>query len=117
VRHTGRIDPVSGHPITEVTRAEFDALLDYSCSLPTCTSLGKKWKRDDWSFQRKPRDLDALLNDMRRRGPLTDASVRVAQETLAEGVLWVMGYFYEDFTDDRGRERTRMGWRRLKVME
>jgi hypothetical protein len=29
----------------ELSRAEFDALLDYSASIPTGTTIGKKWKR------------------------------------------------------------------------
>jgi hypothetical protein len=28
-----------------VTRAEFEALPDYSCSYPTGTTVGKRWKR------------------------------------------------------------------------
>lgn len=28
-----------------ITRREFDALPEYSCSLPTGTAVGKKWKR------------------------------------------------------------------------
>ena len=32
--------------IDVMTRAEFDALPTYSCTLPTGTTIGKKWKRD-----------------------------------------------------------------------
>ena len=28
-----------------LTQQEFDALYDYSCSIPTGTTIGKKWKR------------------------------------------------------------------------
>ena len=28
-----------------LTRAEFNSLLEYSCSLPTGTRIGKKWRR------------------------------------------------------------------------
>lgn len=28
-----------------LTKQEFDALPDYSCSLPTGTTIGKQWKR------------------------------------------------------------------------
>jgi hypothetical protein len=30
-----------------LTPAEFDALPEYSCSLPTGTIVGKRWKRDN----------------------------------------------------------------------
>lgn len=29
-----------------MTQQEFDALYEYSCSLPTGTTVGKKWKRN-----------------------------------------------------------------------
>jgi hypothetical protein len=29
-----------------LTRKEFDDLLEYSCTLPTGTTIGKRWKRD-----------------------------------------------------------------------
>lgn len=34
------------HPVLPLTRAEWDALLEYSFSLPTGTTPGKRWKRD-----------------------------------------------------------------------
>ena len=39
-------------PALRLTRAEFDALPEYSCSLPTGTAVGKRWKRHDGSFDR-----------------------------------------------------------------
>jgi hypothetical protein len=30
-----------------LSKREFEALLDYSCSLPTGTTIGKRWKRSD----------------------------------------------------------------------
>jgi hypothetical protein len=32
--------------IDVMTRGQFDALPTYSCTLPTGTTIGKKWKRD-----------------------------------------------------------------------
>lgn len=32
--------------VIELTRAEFDALPEYSCSLPTGTTLGKRWRKN-----------------------------------------------------------------------
>lgn len=34
-------------PVLALTQAEFDALPEYSCSLPTGTTPGKRWKRED----------------------------------------------------------------------
>lgn len=31
--------------LIKLRRAEFDALLEYSCTLPTGTTVGKRWKR------------------------------------------------------------------------
>ena len=33
-----------------LTREQFDALGEYSCSLPTGVTVGKRWKRNDHAF-------------------------------------------------------------------
>lgn len=33
------------HPVLELAQAEFDRLLDYSASIPTGKTIGKRWKR------------------------------------------------------------------------
>lgn len=40
-------------PRLRVTPAEFHALLEYSCSLPTGTTPGKRWKRLDGAYDRR----------------------------------------------------------------
>lgn len=35
-----------GLPETVINRAELAALLEYSCSLPTSTTIGKRWRRN-----------------------------------------------------------------------
>jgi hypothetical protein len=42
-----------------LTRREFDALPDYSCSLPTGTTVGKRWKKSNVYF--RGRDITAPL--------------------------------------------------------
>jgi hypothetical protein len=37
--------PVVDDTVARLTQHEFDALLDYSASLPTGTTIGKQWKR------------------------------------------------------------------------
>lgn len=36
---------------TVVSRAELGALLDYSCSLPSGTTVGKRWRRNVHAFR------------------------------------------------------------------
>lgn len=33
-----------------LTKQEFDELPEYSCSMPTGTTIGKKWKRNRFAF-------------------------------------------------------------------
>ncbi len=33
-----------------ITQKEFDSLPEYSCSIPTGTTIGKRWKRHDGIF-------------------------------------------------------------------
>lgn len=42
---------VSDVKITVMTEAEFDALLEYSCSFPTEEAVGKRWKRNANAYQ------------------------------------------------------------------
>ena len=40
-------------PPLHLTRAEFEALPEYSCSLPTGTTPGKRWRRHDGAHDRE----------------------------------------------------------------
>ena len=42
---------------TYLTTKEFDDLLEYSCSIPTGTTLGKRWKRHVFCFEFEGRKL------------------------------------------------------------
>lgn len=42
--------PYAGLPPLHLTRAEFDALDEYSASLPTGTRPGKRWRRHDGAY-------------------------------------------------------------------
>ncbi len=37
--------PTEGADTVSLSLAEFEALREYSCSLPTGTTIGKRWKR------------------------------------------------------------------------
>lgn len=39
-----------------LTKKEFDSLPEYSCSIPTGTTIGKKWKRNIYAFDRAAHD-------------------------------------------------------------
>lgn len=45
---TGKTEPI------QMTAAELRELPEYSCSLPTGTTIGKQWKCDYAAFGRKP---------------------------------------------------------------
>ena len=46
-------DRRANFPILRLTASEFAALPDYSCSLPTGTTIGKRWRRLDGSHDRR----------------------------------------------------------------
>jgi len=73
-----------------VTREEFDELLEYSCSLPTGTTLGKRWKRDNNSGTLRPRPKDTTPD-------------------------WYLGEYYMDETIPEGEVGIR--WRKLVIGE
>lgn len=78
---------------TFMTMAALDALPEYSCSLPTGTSKGKRWKRSD----------EYELRDRGQSGPL----------------CWWMGEYGDSFPDPRGERfghRVRITWRRILVV-
>lgn len=62
----------------ELTKAEFDELGEYSgCSLPTGTSIGKRWKRNEDAY-----------------GPRS--SISLAEEKMGDVFPdWWMGEYYE----------------------
>lgn len=35
-----------------LTQKQFDELPEYSCSIPTGTTIGKRWKKNDFAFTR-----------------------------------------------------------------
>jgi hypothetical protein len=49
-----KLPPVPGAdlPVLRIAQADFEVLPDYSATLPTGTTTGKRWKRLDGSFDR-----------------------------------------------------------------
>jgi hypothetical protein len=70
-----------------MTQREFDGLLEYSCSVPTGQSIGKRWKVDRW-FGSK----------------------------LKNGPRWWMGEYSRDFKDGRGVEMVEMVFREILIV-
>lgn len=85
--------------IVELTQAEFDALPEYSCSLPTGTTIGTRWKRNEDAFAPEPR-----------------RSVAYAEERIA-GVFpdWWMGQYVE--LDPPHPHRVGITWHKIKIKE
>ena len=50
------------HPVLPLTQGEFDALLEYSASLPTGVIIGKRWKRYVRRLKEDPAQVADLLN-------------------------------------------------------
>ena len=81
---------------TYVTQETFDGLSEYSCSIPTGTTHGKRWKRDNHAYP----------NDGVRRDP-----------------KWFMGEYYElprddpDLRDRAGNKQIGIHWTALVVGE
>jgi hypothetical protein len=46
--------------VVHLTKAEFDALPEYSASLPTGTTIGKKWKRNNFAHHLGLMRIDVL---------------------------------------------------------
>ncbi|WP_036291520.1 hypothetical protein [Methylosinus sp. PW1] len=54
-------------PILRLTRREFRELREYSCSIPTGTTPGKRWKRLDGAFDphcKQPRWMIGEYGDL-----------------------------------------------------
>jgi len=41
-----------------LTKRELDGLAEYSCTVPTGTTIGKRWKRNDNAYRREIAHLD-----------------------------------------------------------
>jgi len=50
--------------VVELTRAEFDALLEYSCTVPTGTTIGKRWKKNADAYQGQHTILSKAVEDI-----------------------------------------------------
>jgi len=51
----GLVPPTEGLPIICMLRGEFEALPEYSCTLPTGVVPGKRWRRHDGAHDHRQR--------------------------------------------------------------
>jgi hypothetical protein len=74
--------------VVRLTRAELEALGEYSCSLPTLTTIGKRWARNETAF-----------NQMWGRPP--------------EPERWVMG----EYVDIGDPDKVGIRWTPIEIVE
>lgn len=76
--------------VVEITRAEFDALPEYSCSLPTGTTIGKRWKRNETAYCAEPVALHPFDGTVVREPPRWILGEYVAHPNPAlVGIRWL----------------------------
>lgn len=98
-----------------MTRARLDELPEYSCTLPTGTTPGKKWKRDvNFHARRDPRVMVAHLDFWSGRPAIAGAGALIQVPPEEHEPQWVLGEYFE-LPDDP----TRMGirWTPIELIE
>jgi hypothetical protein len=86
-----QVSPEIAHfPVVELTQRELDELLEYSCSLPTGKTIGKRWKRNILAYNPNP---------------------AAHAEGAIIGPEWVMG----EYIEDKDPEMIGIRWSRIKV--
>lgn len=76
--------------VVRLTQQEFDELLDYSCSIPTGTIIGKKWKRrNDYHDESKGWMMGEYIQDPKGREDMVgiEWSDIILEGTTVSGTL------------------------------
>ncbi len=73
---------------TYLTKKEFDELLEYSISVPTGTTIAKKWKRGIYKFQCL--DLCGTCGPVLSAGYIPEGAVNIQPKE------WMMGEYVND---------------------
>lgn len=99
-------DDTAHLPFTDITQKELDELLEYSCSLPTGTTPGKRWKRDLEAYAPKSSNVEEPVADL---------------EKQMRGKKWIIGEFFEPdeaFRIAHGLEKDDIGirWTRPRII-
>lgn len=83
-----------GTPEIVISREELRKLPEYSCSLPTGTTIGKRWRRDVLSNKRYHRVIPAdtppewMIGEYYDIGSETDVGIRWAWAVEEPGKVW-----------------------------
>lgn len=80
------------YEVIELTREEFDALGEYSCSLPTGTTIGKRWKKNADAYQGEHSVISAA-----------------AERITGIPANWYMG----EYVDDPNPKLVGIKWRKI----
>lgn len=93
---------VAGYPLLRMTRREFDGLLEYSSSLPTGTTIGKRWRRNDLAFGPWLASSDEHLH-------FFDGTPEAGEQPK----LWIVG----EYQEDPDPKMVRIVWHRVEIVE
>jgi len=53
-------DTIAPFPVVQLTRREFDRMPEYSQTLPTGKTIGKRWRRNAYDLRRLPVEVCGL---------------------------------------------------------
>lgn len=88
--------------VVRLTWAELKALPEYSCSLPTGTTIGKRWKKNQHAYHRPHADTCSAPHVHEPRGiicPCIQPFGTMCPECLARYKMqrpsWFMGEYFE----------------------
>ena len=84
-------------------RTAFGALLEYSCSIPTETTVGKRWRRAECECTKRFKLPDGRIGYLRDYG------------TCEEHDTWFMGEYEEKNPPDP--EHVSIHWREILIVE
>jgi hypothetical protein len=87
-------------PVVQLTQREFDSLGEYSLSLPTGTTLGKKWK----------------CNRNERRPPVRINLTETYYFRIPWPPDWWLGEYVPYYCPDKQDEFVGIDWKRIEVV-
>ena len=115
----GKDRPLTGSNIVRLTTPQFEALLEYSSSLPTGTTIGKRWRRREPYYQQLPiqPQLDTPPNVLAEGGHVTlrDGTRWERRENalVPLEVKWWMGEYVDIAKDDE----VGIEWKEIEIYD
>ena len=89
--------PETGFPAVRLTRREFDRLYEYSDTLPTGTTIGKRWKRNAAKYLKIPVEVCGL------------------RFVFSHPPVWILGAYVEP-RQDTPADCVAIEWSRIEII-